>query len=292
MGSLVPGGVNGMVPDEGGGGTTQGLASAAKQAEGMPSAASLGGKALKKGVSAGNSNQLPPSNAQNVKQGLEKKAGKALNKGAEKGARAVGDSLGGWGKAAEAGMKQVNKYGDKTLNSVFGDNEEAKLGAKLAPFFIVPLSIIFLILIVINILMAILGGHPEAGVAGSQLVIAVTGPDQAKNGDELPYQINVAYGGTAQDIIITNKIPEGTDYVSSVPNATYDVATRTASWSMKAAITPAGAGVSNLNTNLTITLRSTRDNITLINMVQGAVIGGVAAGTDPNAADPNINTGL
>lgn len=141
---------------------------------------------------------------------------------------------------------------------------------------LISLKVIIIIIIVIVIIFGLLKTLDVLGLnTSSNQQITVSGPIWAKIGDKLDYAITVNYPGTAQDIIITDQIPAGTEYVNA-PNATYNPTTNTVTWN----ITPSTASTSgslddSTNTTLSLTLLATKDNDYIVNLVKGIIQGGV-----------------
>lgn len=137
--------------------------------------------------------------------------------------------------------------------------------------------IIIIIIIVIVFLIVLLGSGSSSSTT---LGLTQSGPIQAKIGDKLDYAITVNYPNTAQDIIIAEQIPDGTQYINA-PQATYDPASNTVTWSI-AAISGSASGslISNVNTTLSLTLLATKDNIYIINIPKGKIINEVLGESD------------
>lgn len=139
----------------------------------------------------------------------------------------------------------------------------------------VPILIIFAIIVLF--ILVFFGGSSSSS---SSTQITSSGPVFAKIGDKLNYTIAVNYPGAAKNIIITDKIPPGTEYISA-PNASYDPTTNTVTWNM-AAITNStpGSPSASVNTTLSLTLLATKDNNYIINTLKGAILGGVLGEKD------------
>lgn len=122
-----------------------------------------------------------------------------------------------------------------------------------------------------------------AGADENALVLTKTGPTEAKDaGELLLYRITASYPGTAQDVTVTDHLPEGTDFdPSTPPPAHYDPATRTVSWSVKEVVPPVNGLISNINTTFALNLRATAGNIIIVNQADGAVIGEVITPKSP-----------
>lgn len=102
--------------------------------------------------------------------------------------------------------------------------------------------------------------------------LTVSGPIFAKIGDKLDYTISVNYSGSAQNIIITNQIPDGTEYLSA-PQGNYDPVTNTVAWNI-----PAATG--SVSAALSLTLLATKDNNYITNIIRGTIPNGVLGEND------------
>ncbi len=128
------------------------------------------------------------------------------------------------------------------------------------------LFVIFVIFLIVVVM-----GDPAGGDPLTKLTITKSGPTTAGINDELPYQITVTYPNQAVDIVVTDRIPDGTDYIDSSPSANFDSATRTATWNLKDYQTPPGAILSNTNTTLSIRLRASANDLVIVNQAEGTV---------------------
>lgn len=139
----------------------------------------------------------------------------------------------------------------------------------------VPILIIFAIIVLF--ILVFFGGSSSSS---SSTQITSSGPVFAKIGDKLNYTIAINYPSAAKNIIITDKIPAGTEYVSA-PNASYDPTTNTVTWNL-AAITNSTPGFpsADINTTLSLTLLATKDNNYIINTLKGTILGGVLGQSD------------
>lgn len=196
------------------------------------------------------------------------KINSAADKLTEKAAEVVGQRFGGkaGGKVAKTAVKFVNKVEKKLA----GDSEEARLAFRVArgfgPF-LLPLGItVFIIFLIVFIM-----GDPAAGDPRPKLTITKSGPTEAQINEELPYQINVSYPAQAIDIVVTDRIPEGTEYIDSSPSAKFDPATKTATWNLKDHQASPGAILSDVNITLAIRLRAIADSLLLVNQAEGTV---------------------
>lgn len=126
---------------------------------------------------------------------------------------------------------------------------------------------IILIIFIIIVMFKIFIGDNSSSSSNAQLTSS--GPIWAKIGDKLDYTISLNYPGNAKNIIITDKIPAGTEYVNA-PQATYDPATNTVTWNIPATT----------STTLSLTLLATKDNDYIINILKGTILGGVLGESD------------
>jgi len=263
--------------------TAEGLGKLTNQAGGQGGA----GKALTRAAgkintaankTGGAGNQNNPQSAPGQKQKAGNKAAGLANKAADVGEKralgAVGASVGG--TAGKEVGERIAKIKQKIEKKLTGGNEEARLVLRLFPIIAPIAGPILLIIIIIIVIMTIFGG----GSKDIKLTLTKTGPNQAVNGQTLDYQINVAYPGSAQDIIVTDPIPIGTDFVSAVPSAIFDPTTRTATWDLKNIVPLQSGLMTNVSTTLAITLKSTADTKWLVNQAQGTVFGEVKDNTN------------
>ncbi|HVF69112.1 MAG TPA: hypothetical protein VNA13_00960, partial [Xanthomonadales bacterium] len=187
------------------------------------------------------------------RQGLKKGA----NKVADKAAMAAGPEAVAALKAAQI----INKH--KTLKVAVAVFSLGSVAWPIAGFF-------FFVLIII-----IFMGGPSAADPNDpnapKLTITKSGPTTASLNEELPYQIAISYPGQAVDIVITDKIPVGTDYIDSSPPAKFDPATRIATWNLKDHQASPGAILSTVSTTLSIRLRATANDLIVVNQAEGTV---------------------
>lgn len=149
------------------------------------------------------------------------------------------------------------------------------------PYILIVVGIVLLIILIVMMLTNAGGGSQQQQQQDStkQLKISKTGPSDAVKDEVINYQINVTYPGTAQDIEVTDKIPDGTTYEKSDPSGKYDDATRTVTWNLKDHQASPDAILSNVNIAINLTLKATTENAYLVNQASGNVIG---AGINPN----------
>ena len=184
------------------------------------------------------------------------------------------------GERMDAAKTMAKRYAMKKLRKAVVKKLKQKIAqAALSNPYVLGAIGIFLFIILIIIA---LGANDELYADPNDpnqipLTLSKTGPTEAQAGDELTYQIVVGYAGQAQDITITDRIPEGTEFEPSTPPpARYDAATRTVTWSIKEVVPPSPAGlISNVNTTLSLTLKATRDNDFIVNQAEGFATGEV-----------------
>lgn len=141
--------------------------------------------------------------------------------------------------------------------------------------------VIIVIIIILAVAVAILKKIGVLGLSTSSLQLNQSGPIRASLGDKIDYLITVSYPGTAKEIIITDQIPDGTQYINA-PQANFDPLTNTVTWKIS---TDSGSLVSNINQTLPLTLSVTKNNNYVTNIPKGKVIGEVTGGND--SIDPN-----
>lgn len=186
------------------------------------------------------------------------------------------------GERMDAAKTMAKRYAMKRLRKAAMQKLATVVLAN--PYVIGAIAIgVFLILLIV----IILGGDEtlNAELINQEnripLTISKTGPSSAQAGEELSYQINVAYPGSAEDIIITDQIPENADYVDSAPPAKYDDATRTATWNLKDYSASPGGALSNVNQALSIKLRARENDSYVINQATGTVVAAPPGGNGP-----------
>lgn len=134
------------------------------------------------------------------------------------------------------------------------------------------------ILLIIVVFVTVMGPGGTDPNALTKLTLTMTGPTEAVTGAELDYQINVGYPGTAQDILITDNIPLGTEFISSGQKATCDNgicnnASKTITWSLRENVILQNSLLSNVSSILSLKLKATANNSFLINQAEGTVMG-------------------
>ncbi len=184
--------------------------------------------------------------------------------------------VGGYAKAHEQSKTGEKREAGKTLvkqqikrkirKAVVAGVKKVAVRALANPYVI---GAIIVLLVFFLIIFAM--GDPAEGDPRPKLTITKSGPTTANINDELPYQITVSYPAQAVDIVITDRIPEGTEYVDSSPSAKFDPATKIATWNLKDYQNPPGTILNNINATLSIKLRAIADDLVLVNQAEGNV---------------------
>ena len=201
------------------------------------------------------------------KEGAAKTANKLADKGEEMAAKFAGPE-------ATAAVKAINKI-EKTLIR----DENARLAFRVAravwpaaPFIIVAIVIIIIFIIVF-------GSGAAADPNGPKLTITKSGPTEAAVGQSLTYQFAVAYPGTAQEITITDHIPDGTEFdPADQPPAHFDPVTRIVTWKASEMVPVTNGVLSTTNLNFALNLKATVDNAHVVNQAEATVIPAAAPG--------------
>ncbi|MBU4017020.1 DUF11 domain-containing protein [Patescibacteria group bacterium] len=189
--------------------------------------------------------------------GKLKKSAKGLKKGAK--------------KLATKGVKTAQKTIRAARAAYAAAQAAYAIGSTIASLVSLKVLIIIIFIIIIIVLLITLFGGNLNTSATAQLT--ASGPIFAKIGDRLDYTITVNYPGAAEDIIITDQIPDGTEYVNA-PQATYDPVSNTVTWNI--------AAINNTNTTLSLTLLATKDNNYIINTLKGKVLGKIGYNPIPD----------
>ena len=195
------------------------------------------------------------------------------------------------GKALNVGLPKVQKY-VKAANKVRrGDYSGAAIdaGKQLAldaakkgvvSFFSSPpgmitlaaIIILLILLFIIFLLITIISGGAHQKNKQNQnktITISKTGPTNAKVNDILEYKISLNASHPVSDIVVVDHYPEGTVFVSSSwKGETINKTNRTITWHAKDNVQSAGGSFNASNLSLTLRLRATRDNTTLINWAE------------------------
>ncbi len=142
--------------------------------------------------------------------------------------------------------------------------------------------IVFIVMIILFIIYLILGGSEDM-TDKNPLIITKIGPSQAKNGDILNYSINVQYPGSAQSAVITDPLPDGTQFVSAVPKATETGGVVT--WD---ANTLSSLLSDPINMTVTLKLKATRNNNSIGNIATVTLTGASFASGSGTTTQGNL----
>jgi hypothetical protein len=213
--------------------------------------------------------------------------------------------------AANRGMKALGKQvANKALNAasktgiqgaiaaqaakvILDKNEREKMMRRAAILILLDLAIaigiLALLAIPIILLIGIFGGlgnkdqsTNEANVM--KLTLSKTGPAATANAGNYDYTITYAFPLPAQDLVITDKLPQGVDYVSSpAKKINYDTATKTITWKLSENQPPDNGNVYNsINGSFTFTVHTTLKDTTVFNLgAEGTIIGATAGNNLP-----------
>ena len=196
------------------------------------------------------------------------------------GANRLAQKLGFGKSGGKAGAKVAAQGGEKVVAQAAVRGGAVALFSN--PVVLGILAAIVFIIIVIVIIVSIFGGKKgtEQQTTASPLTLQKTGPATAAMGQELTYTITAKYAGRAQDVVITDPLPVGTDYVSSTPPGVYDIVQRKVTWTASQLYVPLTNPIS---MPVTLVLRSTQDNLNVINKATATVIGGFPEGAGGGA---------
>lgn len=121
-----------------------------------------------------------------------------------------------------------------------GAGGEATTAAALTSEVWVPILVgILLIIFMILIVILMLGGgeavDEELEPGQIPVTISKTGPSDVANSEAIAYTIQASYAGVADDVVITDIIPDNADLVENETTQpyTYDPSTRTITWSLR-----------------------------------------------------------
>ena len=179
-------------------------------------------------------------------------------------------------KNLKKGAKKTAKYAGKIARgSVQAVQKARQAYAAAQALYVAAGAVVSLlgweIIIIILIIVIIIFILDQVGVLGintySNQQLTASGPIFAKIGDKLDYTITVNYPRSAQNIIISDQIPDGTQYINA-PQGKYDFKTNTVTWNLTATTSSASA-------TLSLTLLATKDNDYIVNLVKGIIQGGV-----------------
>lgn len=138
---------------------------------------------------------------------------------------AAGGAIAGAGGAGAAGAAAA------TTTATLGA-EGAAVGAAATSEVWVPILVIAGVILLFLIIVIVVILHPgipddNGAAAAALLKITKTGPTAVDNptdtsSPDLPYTINVSYPGVAQDVLVTDPLPQGTRFVSATEPYTTD----------------------------------------------------------------------
>lgn len=179
---------------------------------------------------------------------------KGAKKYAKKGARTAQKSV----QATRVAAQVARQFAIRVASSIIG-----LLGAKVIIFLI-----ICAILVIILNQLGILGASTS-----SNQQITVSGPIFAKIGDKLDYVITINHPGATQNIVITNQIPDGAEYLYA-PEGLFNPVTNTVTWNLAEVIksNPSSTSAANNTSSIfSLTLLATKDNNYIVNTLKGKI---------------------
>lgn len=206
---------------------------------------------------------------------------KGLGKGAKNVAKSAGKIARGIGPAAQKARAAAQAaYAAAQAAARIAAQAAAQAAASTAAA-ATGISVGWLLIIVVIIIIIIVILGKTMGVLGtstySNQQLTASGPIFAKIGDKLDYTIALDYPGTAGNIIITDQIPAGTEYVNA-PQATYNPATNTVTWNMPATT----------SATLSLTLLATKDNNYIVNILKGTTPNVILGVNDSSISNESI----
>lgn len=195
-------------------------------------------------------------------------------------------------KAAGAVGPNATKYAGAANKTRRGDYSGAAVGAGkqltidaakkgIISFFssppgMVTLAVIIILIVILLLLFFIIflvGGENNAQEQqksqNKTITISKTGPTKANVNDILTYQITLNASHPVSDIVIVDHYPEGTTFESSSwKGEVIDKTNRTITWHAKDNVQGGGGSFNASGLSLTLRLRATRNNTTLINWAE------------------------
>ncbi len=170
--------------------------------------------------------------------------------------------------------------------------EQAAKRALASPPVLIGLGIAIGILILIFLILALFQHNQNEELAQDQVTVTKTGPDTAKVGDMLNYQINVSYPNAVEEVVIIDHMPADTEYVSSSwAKVHVDAAKHTILWTAKENTPPSSPLFASVNIPLTLRLKALKDNTNLVNWAEAIVTPFVSTGGGGGpGVPPNENT--
>lgn len=137
----------------------------------------------------------------------------------------------------------LSKFGKNKIGGLLrglggaGAGGEAATAAVLTSEIWIPILVILLLLVLVLLIM--LGGGDSAvdDLEPGQIPVTIskTGPSDVANSEAIAYTIQASYAGVADDVVITDIIPDNADLVEDETTQpyTYDPSTRTITWSLR-----------------------------------------------------------
>jgi uncharacterized repeat protein (TIGR01451 family) len=244
--------------------------------------------------------QIPEDNEQqgsesssNTYPGQDKKFNNRLGLNDVKGLVTGGKKLKKTGRVGQAAQKARAAAQAGSAATRAAGQAAARAAAQAAAQFaaataasVTGISVGWLVVIVIIIIVLVFFLLKDPSVLGintySNQPIASSGPVFAKIGDKLDYTITLDYPAATKNIIVTDQIPQGTEYIDS-PQATYNAATNTVTWNMPA---------SSASATLSLTLLATKDNNYIINILKGTMPNGVLGINDSSISNESLTPTL
>jgi hypothetical protein len=268
------------------------------QNEGSKSPSSFGKKAGNVLNAAGMANQVARDPKLAAKNAAKNLAGKAkdqlINKGLDKAGQALAAETGGLSIVAAQLLK----------------NKKIRKFVMWLVILNILLTLAFIIIPIVIIVVVVGGGYTvtkqnqDNNTNNSQntlkLTVDKTGPANVANGTNIQYTISYAFPLSAQNLSITDTLPDNATYVSSPAKVTYDAASHLLTWKLSDNMPAPNGGLytsANLTGSFTFTVKPNNNDSYVVNpKAHGEVTGasgGSSSGTPVNAADnvpPSNNT--
>ena len=182
---------------------------------------------------------------------------------------------------AGANAAAIATLGNKELSPVYQKALEVVTSKKFWRNVIILIIALFLLFFTLFDLIFDPPPNPNA----DPLQVTKSAPSQVANGSTIDYSIVVNYAGSADDITITDPLPDGTTYVSSTPQGKYDKATNTITWDAKSLNLPLTNPIS---IPLAFTVKTTKKDFYAINQASAVVTGGTAGGATGGGTGGNV----
>lgn len=166
----------------------------------------------------------------------------------------------------------------------------AAASAPLWPWILI-VGVVLLIIILIILFIIGLLSDGELSSTDSPINLSKSGPSSVANGEIIAYSFEVTYEGIADDVIITDRIPDNTEFVSAPMANTLDasgaattnpVAIKIVEWSLREIQGGPPQSAFNAQT-LTLSVRPLENDVYVLNQAMAEVIGGTG--------NPNITPG-